>query len=150
LTKVGVALLRIVVGFVFLVHGWDKFAVGFDEVSAGFAGMGIPWPMPTAVAVALVEILGGGALFLGLWTRVAAALLMIVMLSAIYFAHWTNGFFAAQGGFEYALVMLSALLLFEFAGPGAPAIDQFIGRGAESDDSTETEPGKGAGEAGLA
>jgi putative oxidoreductase len=142
LTKVGIALLRIVVGFVFLVHGWNKFAVGFDAVAAGFAQMGVPAPIPVAVAVAVLEILAGGALLLGLWTRIAAALLSVNMLAAIYFAHWTNGFFVSGGGFEYTLVLLTALVAFQFTGPGVPALDQVLGRPGEPEieNGTETEP----------
>lgn len=139
MTKVGIALLRIVVGFVFLVHGWDKFAIGFDAVSAGFAQMGIPAPIPVAVAVAVLEILAGGALLLGLWTRVAAALLSVDMLGAIYFAHWTNGFFATSGGFEYTFVLLTTLVAFQFTGPGVPALDQVLGRPKEPEVEIDTE-----------
>jgi len=138
LTKAGIALLRIVVGFVFLVHGWNKFAVGFDAVSSGFAEMGIPGPLPAAVAVALLEILAGAALLLGLWTRIAAALLSIDIAGAIYFAHWANGFFVSNGGFEFALVLLTALVAFQLTGPGVPALDQILGRQKQPEVETET------------
>lgn len=139
MTKIGVGIVRIAVGFIFLVHGWNKFAVGFDQVSGTFAEMGIPWPVPAAAAVALTELVAGGALFLGLWTRAAAALLMVVMAGAVYFAHGANGFFVAEGGFEYVLVLLSALALFELAGPGVPALDQIMKKGASIQESAQVE-----------
>jgi putative oxidoreductase len=123
----GIALVRIVVGLVFLAHGSQKlFSFGFHGVAGFFAHAGIPVPAVSAVAVTLVEFLGGIALVLGVGTRIAALLLAVDMLGAIVFVHGKNGFFLPTG-FEYALTMLAANVGLVLAGPGAVAIDNAIG-----------------------
>ena len=52
----GLTILRITVGIVFLVHGYQKlFHMGFHGVAGMFGHMGIPLPMISAVVVTLVE-----------------------------------------------------------------------------------------------
>ena len=124
----GIALVRAVVGVVFLAHGSQKlFSFGFHGVAGFFAHLGIPAPAFSAVVVTLVEFIGGIALLLGVGTRVAALLLAIDMIGAIVFVHGKAGFFL-PAGFEYALTMLAVNLGLLLAGPGAAAIDNAIGR----------------------
>jgi putative oxidoreductase len=124
----GIALLRAVVGIVFLAHGSQKlFSYGFAGVAGFFAHAGIPVPAVSAVVVTLVEFLGGLALLLGIGTRVAALLLALDMLGAIVFVHGKAGFFLPTG-FEYALTLLVANLGLLLAGPGAAALDNAISR----------------------
>lgn len=124
----GIALVRAVVGVVFLAHGSQKlFSFGFHGVAGFFAHLGIPAPAFSAVVVTLVEFIGGIALLLGVGTRVAALLLAIDMIGAIVFVHGKAGFFL-PAGFEYALTMLAVNLGLLLAGPGAAAIDNDIGR----------------------
>src|SRR5205085_12645539 len=82
----GIALLRVVVGIVFAVHGGQKlFVFGLNNVAGMFAHFGIPAFL--APVVALVEFVGGLALIFGIGTRVAAALIAIDMLGAIALVH---------------------------------------------------------------
>jgi putative oxidoreductase len=125
----GIAVLRWVVGLVFLLHGGQKlFVFHFAGTTAFFTKAGIPLPGISAVVVTLVEFLGGLALILGLGTRWAGLLLAIDMLGAIVFVHGTHGFFLNTGGYEYALTMLAANITFVLSGAGACAIDNLIGR----------------------
>jgi putative oxidoreductase len=59
---------------------------------------------------------------------VAAALLAIDMLGAIYFVHGKSGFFLQSGGYEYALTMLVANLSVALTGPGMCALDNLVSR----------------------
>ena len=124
----GIAILRMIVGLVFLVHGYQKlFVYGFGGVGASFAKMGIPSPAVFAIIVTLVEFLGGIALLLGLFTRWAALLLAINMLVAVVRVHLPSGFFLPRG-YEYALTLLCANIALILTGPGRPALDRMMGR----------------------
>lgn len=119
-----VAILRVVVGIVFLAHGYQKlFTLGFHGVAGFFGAAGIPLPFVSAVIVTLVEFLGGIALLLGLLTRWASALLAFDMLVAILVVHLKNGFFDQQHGIEFPLTLLAACILLAMIGPGAPSLD---------------------------
>jgi putative oxidoreductase len=130
MSQLGIAVLRVVVGIVFLAHGAQKlFVHGFGGVTHMFAGMHIPLAHESAILVTLVEFLGGIALILGLGTRWAAILLAIDMAVAIGKVHLRNGFFSSGGGYEYPLTLLAALIALTLAGPGSPALGHFGKRG---------------------
>jgi putative oxidoreductase len=123
----GLTILRVVVGIIFLVHGWQKIhALGFHGVEGMFRQIGIPLPTITAAVVILVEFLGGIALVLGLATRWAGLLLAIDMLGAIFFVHLKNGFYVNHGGDEFALSLLAACLALALNGGGSLAIDSLL------------------------
>ena len=124
----GLAVLRVVVGFVFLMHGWQKlFEMGVGNVGAFFGSLGIPAAALAAVVVSLVEVVGGAALILGVGTRVAGAALTLDMLGAIFFVHHKNGFWVSDGGVELVLVLAAAALCLALTGPGALALDRVLG-----------------------
>jgi putative oxidoreductase len=119
----GLTILRIVIGIVFIVHGAQKlFVFGIGGVTAGFAQMHIPLPMIAAPVVAIVEFVGGIALVVGFFTRIAAILLAIDMAGAILFVHGRNGFFMPMG-YEFALSLMAACVALAVAGPGDYSVD---------------------------
>ena len=123
----GLTVLRVVLGIVFLVHGAQKlFVFGFGGVAGLLGGLGVPAPGLFAVVVTLVEVVGGIALILGLFTRVAAIMLAVDMLVATLTAHLANGFFAQNGGYEFTLLLLAASVALAVAGPGEAALDRAI------------------------
>ncbi|MBV9574790.1 MAG: DoxX family protein [Acidobacteriales bacterium] len=124
----GVAVLRVAVGAVFLMHGWQKiFVFGFPRMVGMMGHMGVPVPGVSGYVVSLVEFLGGIALILGLGTRVAALLLAIDMAGAMIFVHLKNGFFLPTG-YEFALTLFAASICLALSGPGAAALDGMLGR----------------------
>jgi putative oxidoreductase len=124
----GLALVRAIVGIVFLAHGSQKlFVFGFSGVTGFFSHLGIPFPAVAAVVVTLVEFLGGVALLIGLFTRYAAALIAIDMLVAILKVHLKGGFFL-PAGYEFALTLLVASVALMIAGAGAPSVDALRGK----------------------
>jgi putative oxidoreductase len=123
----GLTVLRVVVGIVFLVHGGQKlFLMGFGGVAGFLDSLGVPAPGLFAVIVTLVELLGGLALILGLFTRVVAVLLAVDMLVATLTVHLPNGFFVSAGGYEFTLVLLAASVALAVAGPGEAALDKAL------------------------
>ena len=124
----GWTVLRVVLGIIFLVHGWQKlFGFGFHGVAGFFGTLGIPLPAITSIVVTLVEFFGGLALLLGLFTRWAAILIAIDMFGAIFFVHLKNGFFNHVQGYEYPLILAVSALSFVWGGPGPLSLDAVLG-----------------------
>jgi uncharacterized membrane protein YphA (DoxX/SURF4 family) len=73
-------VLRVVVGIVFIAHGWDKWQ-NLSGTTGFFASVGLP--VFLVYVVALIELLGGLAILLGVKTRLAGYLLAVVMAGAI-------------------------------------------------------------------
>ncbi|MEY8039603.1 DoxX family protein [Saccharopolyspora cebuensis] len=117
LSDLALLLARVVVGVTFIAHGYQKLAInGMDATASGFASMGIPLPTAAAWFAALVELLGGIALVLGVLLPVAGVLLAAVMLGALLFAHLGTTFFVTDGGFEYVLLLAAVSLALGFGG----------------------------------
>ncbi|HEX3157869.1 MAG TPA: DoxX family protein [Gemmatimonadaceae bacterium] len=124
--NLGLAILRIVLGITFAVHGAQKlFVFGLDGVSAGFAQSGIPLPGVVGPSVALVEFFGGLALIMGLLTRLAGFGLAIVMLGAALLVHFSAGFFLPNG-YEFAFVLFGAAATLAVTGGGAFSLDAIV------------------------
>ena len=123
----GIALLRIVVGIVFVMHGQQKlFEMGVGGVGGFFASLNVPAPQLVAVVVSWLETIGGLALILGVLTRLFGLLLTGDMLVAMLLVHRPNGFFAGNGGIELVLLLGAAALALALTGPGALAIDNLL------------------------
>jgi len=116
---------RIAVGWVFLWSGWGKLnALPF--VTQNFREWGIPFPEIMTPFVSGVEFLGGLLLLLGLFTRVAAVPLVIVMIVAIISAKWGEvDWLATLLGFEEVLYMALFGWL-AVAGPGPVSLDRLL------------------------
>ncbi|MGO4491939.1 DoxX family protein, partial [Arthrobacter sp. 2YAF22_2] len=70
LTTTARTILRIVTGFLFAAHGWQKFNEWtIAGTQASFAQMGVPAANFTAPVIATLELVGGVALILGVLTR---------------------------------------------------------------------------------
>lgn len=122
--KWGMLPLRIVVGLVFLMHGAQKLLVFGPAGTADIMGkLGLPLPLVSATIVIAVELLGGLAILLGVFTRLAGALLAFEMVIAILVARVHGGFFAPYG-YEFELTLLGACLTFALNGPGRMSLDE--------------------------
>ena len=130
-TDLGLAVLRVITGTIFVVHGAQKlFVYGLAGVAGGFANMGIPFPTVVGPMVGLVEFLGGLALITGLLTRLAGAGLAIDMLGAFLLVHLPAGFFMPNG-YEFVMLLAASAMTLTFTGAGRYSIDALIGRRRE-------------------
>lgn len=126
--KYGMLPLRIVVGLVFLMHGAQKlFVFGLGGTTDIMGKLGLPLPALCAIIVITVELLGGLAILLGVYARLAGALLAFEMLIAILVARLSGGFFAPYG-YEFELTLLGASLTFALHGPGRMSLDELMSR----------------------
>jgi len=118
--------LRVVVGVIFLVHGWQKLQGGIGG-TAGFLGsLGFPAPEFFAVLLIAAEIVGGALLIIGLLTHWAAKLLAFVALVALVTVHLSRGFFVSGGGYEFILLLLAATLAVMAVGGGKWSVDAHL------------------------
>ncbi|GAA1869972.1 DoxX family protein [Paeniglutamicibacter psychrophenolicus] len=119
--------LRIVIGFLFAAHGWQKyFQFTLDGTTAAFGQMGVPAAGLVAPVIATLEIVGGIALVLGVLTRIFAMLLTVNMLGALFLVHAPAGVFVEAGGFELVLALAAGAAAIALMGPGRMSVDRFI------------------------
>jgi putative oxidoreductase len=127
----GALALRIPVGIIFAAHGAQKLfgwfgGYGLEGTGQFFGSVGLNPGYLMALLAGLAEFVGGVALVLGVLVRPAAAALAFAMLVAIFAVHWDKGFFAASGGYEYALALFAASLALLFSGAGRFSVDRAI------------------------
>ncbi len=125
----GITVLRVVMGIIFLMHGVQKLVIGgVSSVAEFLFQLGMPLPLLIAVAATLLELLGGAALVLGLFTRWVCIALAAGMLIDVLVIHHPYEFFLESDAYEYALLRLSASVALVLAGPGGAALDNILAR----------------------
>jgi putative oxidoreductase len=132
LQRLAVLILRLFLGFVFVMHGSQKLLGAFGGGGiAGVTGMLTKLGMEPAHILAWVlsitEFVGGVCLVLGILTRFWAAGLVIDMAVAIFKVHLVNGFFMSKNGFELPLALGVMALAIMLTGPGSVSVDRATG-----------------------
>src|SRR5215471_7682515 len=125
-------ILRIALGAILIPHGLQKLfgafgGMGFAGNAALFDRIGFTPGIFWGTLVGCTELIGGTLLVLGLFTRFAAAAVVIFMIMGVKFTS-AKGFFWTQGGSEYALLIGFCALFFLIRGGGAWSLDRAIGR----------------------
>ena len=128
LNEWSLTLLRVVLGVVFLYHGYLKLFVpgGFTGTINFFASLGMPIPVYSALLVSVVEFLGGLFLVLGMVTKWSSALLAVDMLVALFVVHIKNGLLVSKGGYEFVLVLLAGLAVVLTSGAGNLSLGKLL------------------------
>ena len=128
--QTGLLTLRVALGLIFFLHGWEKlFGGGLSFVSQMLEMVGWAFPAWLLVAVALVELGGGLALISGFGARLAAAILAVEMVVVVLLFHARQGFFIdtvpsapLAYGFEFHVALVGGLVCTALAGPGKPRL----------------------------
>lgn len=122
LRPVGLLLLRIALGIIFIAHGYPKLTHlrGGAQMQSFFVEHGLPGYFVYIAGV--IEAFGGGLLVLGLFTRAAALLLALEMCVAIWKVHSGHGYLAVHD-YEFPLALASACFALATAGAGMISLD---------------------------
>jgi putative oxidoreductase len=130
--KLGLAVLRAIVGTLFVGHGLQKLAGwfgghGLKGTAAFFESLGLRPGKAHAAASGTAETVGGALIGGGFLTPLGASLISGSMITAIRKVHAKNGVWVSNGGFEYNLVLLAAVFAITDLGPGAWSLDEALG-----------------------
>lgn len=118
------ALFRIVVGLMFLCHGVAYlFGVLGGNQGTGQAVEFASWPGWWA---ALIQLVCGALVLLGLFTRPSAVLASGSMAYAYFVVHQPHALLPLNNGGELAAMYCWAFFLIAILGPGAWALDHFV------------------------
>jgi putative oxidoreductase len=129
---IALLIVRLIVGLAIAAHGAQKLFGWFGGF--GLAGTGgffeqLGWRPGRlfALGAGLGEFGGGVLTLLGLGGPIGPALIVMVMVAAIFSVHISKGFFAQDGGYELPVMYISTALALAFAGFGAVSLDRALG-----------------------
>jgi len=127
----GLLILRVIVGLLFVGHGAQKLfgwfgGHGIKGTGAWFESIGIRPGTFWATVAGLVEFFGGLLFALGLLGPVGSLAILASMLTAIVKVHWPK-VWVAEGGLEYPLVNGAVAFVVGLLGPGAYSLDAYLG-----------------------
>ena len=117
------SLLRIITGFTFCLHGFQKLFGYFGGLGGGTAQFpSLAW------TAGFLETFGGLLILIGLFTRPVAFVLCGEMAAAYFMQHAPRGFWPIRNGGELAALYCFIFLYFATAGPGPVSLDRVLGR----------------------
>jgi putative oxidoreductase len=124
----GLLILRVVVGLLFIGHGTQKLfgwfgGKGLEEHMRVMRKLDVHPAALWALLSAAGELFGGVGLALGLLTPLAAAAIIATMLVAILRVHLPRGMWNTNGGMEFPLVMGTVAFVVGLVGPGLYSLD---------------------------
>ncbi len=128
----GLLIARLILGLSLGAHGAQKLfgwfgGYGLKRTGGFFESLGFRPGALFALAAGLGELGGGLLTAAGFFGPVGPALIILVLLVAIFTVHWTHGFFAQSNGIELPLACVAAALGLAFAGTGAYSLDGLFG-----------------------
>lgn len=126
------AIVRVVAGGIFAAHGAQKAfgwwrGPGYVGWTQAMGRMGLRPAWFWAAVSTLAELLGGLLLVVGLLTEIAASFLVAQSLVMIVRRHLEKGFWNRDGGIEFPLSLLGAVLALTAGGAGAISLDAAVG-----------------------
>jgi len=129
LQPLGLLVLRIALGVIFLTHGYPKLVRPNLDMQHMFEQHGLPAQL--VYVAGILEGFGGVLLAAGLFTRPAALLLAIEMGVAIWKVHSGGGILAVHL-YEFPFALAAACLALATVGPGLMSVDEgLLGSGGK-------------------
>ncbi|SFA44238.1 putative oxidoreductase [Parageobacillus thermantarcticus] len=131
MASIGLLLIRLVFGLTFAGHGAQKLfgwfgGPGLKGTAGWMESIGLKPGKAMAIAAGVSELVGGILFAVGLWTPLAALLMVVSMIVAIAKVHGPNGYWATQNGYEYNLAIIIVAIGVALIGPGQYALDAVI------------------------
>lgn len=109
-----IAILRMLMGIVFFLHGAARV---YENSFTGFGGFlesnGFPAGYYLALTITIFELVGGVAMILRYCVKIFCIGEIIILLTGIVLVHWQNGWFVVGmtlGGIEYSVVLITILV----------------------------------------
>ncbi len=124
LSGLATLILRVIVGVIFLAHGWKKLK-HYKGTIEWFRSIGFRPAQLWGTLCTFAELIGGAMLVLGFFTQLVAIALLINMLVAV-----TYNILSRQGFFktiELDLILIAALFMIVSLGSGPLAMDMYLG-----------------------
>jgi putative oxidoreductase len=133
MASIGLLLIRFVFGLTFAGHGAQKLfgwfgGHGLQGTAGWMESIGLNPGKVMAFAAGAGELAGGILFALGLWTPLAALLMVVSMMVAIVKVHGPNGYWITQNGYEYNLAIIVVAIGVALIGPGQYALDTILFR----------------------
>lgn len=130
--NVGRLAARVIIGGLFVGHGTQKLkgwfgGPGLEGTAGMMEALEMHPPRRNALAAGTTETVGGAMLAAGFATPLASAALIGTMITAIRKVHLPKGPWVMEGGYEYNLVLIAALLALAEEGPGDVSLDASLG-----------------------
>ena len=123
------AFMRFAAGAILLPHGVQKILnVPISKFAPNIAAKGLPFAEGLAYLAYFAESVAAVCLAIGLFTRIAAAMIGIEMLIIVLLFQWQFGYFWTVRGYEFALLWLLLCIAICLKGGGRYSIDRMIGK----------------------
>jgi len=123
------AFMRFATGAILLPHGLQKVLnVPISKFAPNVAAKGLPFAEGLSYLTYFAESIAAACLAIGLFTRIAAAMIGIEMLVIVFLFQWQFGYFWTVRGYEFALLWVLLCIAIFFKGGGHYSIDRIIGK----------------------
>jgi putative oxidoreductase len=123
------ALMRFATGAILVPHGVQKIMnTPIAKFAPNIAAKGLPFAEGLAYLTYFAESVAPICLAIGLFTRIAAAIVGIEMLVIVFLFQWQFGYFWTNRGYEFALLWAVLCIAIFFKGGCRYSIDRLIGK----------------------
>ncbi len=123
------SLMRFAAGAILVPHGVQKILnTPIAKFAPNIAAKGLPFAEGLAYLTFFAESVAAACMAIGLFTRIAAAIVGIEMLVIIFLFQWQFGYFWTARGYEFALLWLLLCVAIFFKGGGRYSVDRIIGK----------------------